>query len=828
MKLRNKTTILILPLVVIPVLILAWVAYTQISVTTKGIIIDKINSSSKQIKSQYDLNIQTALSNIGLFSNHNTIIQYAIAEDIDTRYSFLQIPLMKQFSRYNKSFPGYYEFRFILPNGQEDIRWTNDYISNKDENESKNLTFIKMSSHKDDVFYSTYKNPDTNKPSLWFSKRLTIRDESIDPISSKPKLRGYIVITSNIDFLTKQINDISIGKNSYFIITNKFGEILTSPDTLSEKPIGNSIYKQINLGGESWEKLKTASQQIEITLQNNNTYLVGAKKIDDDIYLVSVLPENEIHQGAKKITSAVIIITIFSIIISAALIIFVLRYILIKPITILNDAAKKVSVGKLEPIKNINSDDELGELTLSFNEMTYHIKESNEQIKFLAYHDNLTGLPNRLMFKEYLEPVLARAKRNNECFSILFLDLDDFKRVNDSLGHKAGDQLLQSVATRLSKSVREEDYVAIRGDENASNLVARLGGDEFIILLTNIHEPYIASKVAERILHEFKLPEVIEGQELHMSTSIGISIYPDDGNTADLLIKNADLAMYNAKEIGKNTYSNYSSSLNKKAKIRLDMENRLRKAVDNGDFILHYQPQINPTLNKITGVESLIRWNDPEHGLIPPLDFIPIAEENGLILKLTDWVIYEGCRQNKEWIDMGLPPITVSSNISGIDIARRDIKSVIKNALYENQLDPKYLEVELTESVMMSTDIDVVSILNDINELGVSIALDDFGTGYSSLNYLLRFPIQTLKIDRSFITDIEHDKTKSSITSSIIEMAHILDLKVVAEGVEKEEQLNILKQHNCDVIQGYYFSKPVENHIIVDMLNDEQKVKKSV
>lgn len=823
MKLYSKTTILTLPLIVIPVMILAWVAYSQIIDTTKKIIIDEIDSSSKQIKSNYYLNIKTAISNIGLFSNHSTIIQYAITEDIDIRYTLLQLPLMKQFSRFNKSFPGYHEFRFIYPDGQEDIRWTKDYITNKDEDESKNSTFIKMSEQNEAIFYTLYKNPDTKKPSLWFSKRVAIRNQSIDPISRKPKLRGYLVITSNIDFLTKQISEILIGKNGYFIIVNGLGQILTTPTTQPENPFGSSIYKKINLGVESWEKLKGASQLIKTTL-NNNHYLIGSKKIDSDIYLVSILPENEFNAGTQKITTAVIIITTFSIIISAILILFVLNYILIKPINILNNAAKKISIGKLEPIKNIESDDEIGELTQSFNEMTYYIKESNEQIKFLAYHDNLTGLPNRLMFKEYLEPVLARAKRNNEYFSILFLDLDDFKRVNDSLGHKAGDKLLQTVAMRLSKSVRHEDYITTRNSDSTSNVVARLGGDEFIILLADIHKPYIASKIAERILTELEIPEAIDGHEIHMSTSIGISIFPDDGNTADTLIKNADLAMYNAKELGKNTYCNYSSELNKKAKIRLSMENRLRKAVDNGDFVLHYQPQINPITNKISGVESLIRWNDPEHGLIPPIEFIPIAEDSGLVLKLTDWVLHESCRQNKEWQDMGLPPIIISSNISGIDIARRDLKKVINNALSANQLSPEYLEVELTESVMMSTDIDVVSILREINEIGVSIALDDFGTGYSSLNYLLRFPIQTLKIDRSFIIDIEHNRTKASITSSIIEMAHTLDLKVIAEGIEKEEQLKILKQHKCDVIQGFYYSKPVESQFIVEMLNNDSQL----
>jgi len=804
--------------------VLGWVSYTQLTHTTKKIIIDEMYDSAEQIKSQYNLNIKTAISNIDLFSNHSTVLQYALTNDADTRYSLMQLPLMKQFSRYNHSFPGYFEFRFIFPDGSEDTRWTKEYSLNKNENESSNENFIQMSSQENEIYYSFYKNSDTGLPSLWISKRIKIRDKSLESISIKAKLRGYFVISSNLDFLKKQLNSIKIGSMGYFIITNEHGELLAAPDDKTKNIFTQGEYIKINLKGTNWKNLKQSSQPIKISLENSQNYLVNSQIIDKNLYLVAVLPESELFSGSKNITSAVILITVLSIIISTSLIAFVLSFILIKPINILNKATTDISLGKLDSNIEIKSDDEIGELAKSFNEMALHIKESNDQIKFLAYHDNLTGLPNRLMFKEYLEPVLARAKRHNEIFAILFLDLDDFKRVNDSLGHKAGDKLLQTIAIKLTKSVRDEDFISHgeKNNDNASNIIARLGGDEFLILLTNLNQPYAASIVAERILIELKKPEVIENNELYISTSIGISIYPDDGDTSETLIKNADLAMYHAKDSGKNIFRNYSASLNETAKTRLNMENRLRKAVDNGDFILHYQPQVNPATNKLHGVEALIRWNDPEHGMIPPNDFIYLAEENGLILQITDWVMYESCRQNKAWQDAGLPNIVVSTNISGIDIARRDIYTLIQQVIDTTKLSPEYLEIELTESVMMSSDLDVVGLLRKISESGISIALDDFGTGYSSLNYLLRFPIQTLKIDRSFIIDIEHNKTKSSITSSIINMAHTLDLKVVAEGIEKEEQLNILKRYNCDIIQGYYFSKPVEHQVIESMLTNEK------
>ena len=827
MKLYSKTYLLILPLAIIPLLLLGWISYTQITTNNKKIILDEMNSSFKQIQSNYKLHIQTAKSNINLFSSHNTVSQYAVTDDPETRLSLMQIPLMDQFHKNNESFPGYYEFRFILPDGYEDTRWTNTRIKNITENENNNILFKNMDSFEDNIFYSIFKNDDISQPALWISKRIKIRDRTFDPITKKPKLRGYLVITSNLNFISKSISNLRIGKNGFFIIINDEGKLIVSPDSISDKNFNNKTYSKLDFGSENWEKIKKPSFQSKYIIKNNVKYIVNSEILDEKLFLVAILPDKEFQSGSQTIKTAVSIITLTSILLSTLLIMFVIKHLLISPINILNKATKEISLGQLDTNIDIKSNDEIGELANSFNEMTLNLKESNEQVKYLAYHDSLTGLPNRLMFKEYLEPILARAKRNDEIFAILFLDLDDFKRVNDSLGHKAGDILLQNIALKLTRCVRDEDFISHRDSNTdfASNIVARLGGDEFIILLSDIGRPYEASIVAERILLEFKKSETIENHELHVSSSIGISVYPNDGDTPDVLIKNADLAMYHAKESGKNIYRNFSESLNKSAKIRLSMENKLHKAIENGDFILHYQPQINLNTNKIYGIEALIRWNDPEQGMIPPNDFIYLAEENGLILEITEWVLYESCRQNKEWQDAGLPPITVSSNISGIDVSRRDLYSLVQKTLTTTKLNPEYLEIELTESVMMSSGTDVVGVLNKIHETGVSIALDDFGTGYSALNYLLRFPIQTLKIDRSFIIDIEHNNTKSSLTSSIINMAHTLDLKVIAEGIEKEEQLNILKNHKCDIIQGYYFSKPVESHVIEAMLTREKYAK---
>jgi diguanylate cyclase (GGDEF)-like protein len=564
-----------------------------------------------------------------------------------------------------------------------------------------------MIAEKNDTYYSVFKNPDNHSPALWVSKRISLRDRTIAPVLAKPKLRGYYVITSNMIFISDLLTKIKIGKNGFFILTNSEGEILSAPEFIGDKIITNRTFEKVNFGTVRWADIKKAHSTIQTVLGDNKNYIINAENIHKNIYLVAVLSEDEFISGSNAIKTAVAIITLTSL-----LIMFILRKILIHPINLLNKATTDIALGHLDANIDIKSNDEIGMLATSFNNMANNLKESSDQVKYLAYHDNLTGLPNRLMFKEYLEPILARAKRNKEIFAILFLDLDDFKRVNDSLGHKAGDKLLQNVSMKLSNCVRDEDFIS-RSNEKidySTNIVARLGGDEFIILLTDIDKPYSASIVAERILTEFKKPEFIENHELYISTSIGISIYPYDGDTSDTLIKNADLAMYDAKNEGKNIYKNFSTSLNDSAKRRLNMDTKLRKAVENGDFILHYQPQINLETNKINGVEALIRWNDQEEGMIPPNTFINIAEENGLIMQITEWVLFESCRQNMAWQDAGLPHINVSSNISGVDIARRDLNSLIKKSIDLTKINPKYVEIELTESVMMSTTYDVVGI----------------------------------------------------------------------------------------------------------------------
>ncbi|MBU9712276.1 EAL domain-containing protein [Evansella tamaricis] len=434
-------------------------------------------------------------------------------------------------------------------------------------------------------------------------------------------------------------------------------------------------------------------------------------------------------------------------------------------------------------------------------------KLAEEQIKHLAFHDGLTGLPNRQLFRDRLNLSMEQADRYHFKLGILLIDLDRFKVINDTLGHHAGDQLIQKVAEVLESTIRSSDTIARGGFENST--VARLGGDEFIVLLTHIQDVKEVQLVASRIIDKFKEPFLIENHEVFTSASIGISIYPDNGQNLDDLALCADVAMYKAKENGKNQMVVYTSEINSLSMERFKMENQLRKALERKEFVLHYQPQYDLETNQIIGIEALIRWNSPDRGMVSPVEFIPLAEETGLIVPLGRWVLEESCRQMKTWIDQGISPMIISINISARQIQQKQFVGDVKMILEQTELPPEYLCLEITESTAIK-DVEIsMNMLKELGELGIKIAIDDFGIGYSSLAMLKQLPITTIKIDRSFIRDMDEDKDDAAIVKAIIAMAHSLELTVTAEGVETEAQRQILLNENCNYVQGYYYKKPL-------------------
>lgn len=420
-----------------------------------------------------------------------------------------------------------------------------------------------------------------------------------------------------------------------------------------------------------------------------------------------------------------------------------------------------------------------------------------QQMTHSAQHDFLTGLPNRMLLNDRVSRAILHAPRHLKKVALLFLDLDGFKHINDSLGHPIGDKLLQSIGKRLVECVRSSDTVS------------RQGGDEFVVLLSEMEHPEDAAITARRMLHSVAEAHSINDRDLHITTSIGVSVFPDDGTDAETLIKNADTAMYQAKENGRQSYQFFKSGMNVRAVERQAIEESLRRALEHQEFALHYQPKINLKTGDITGAEALIRWTHPIRGMVAPSQFIPVAEDCGLILPIGIWVLREACKQAKAWMDEGLPLKTIAVNISGMQFRNDNFLHDVFTILAETGLDPRCLELELTESVLIKRADTAASVLQTLRAHGVQIAVDDFGTGYSSLSYLTKFPIDALKIDQSFVRQISTTAGDATIVTAIISMGQSLNLRVVAEGVETQDELSFLQSHNCEEAQGYYFSRPV-------------------
>jgi diguanylate cyclase (GGDEF)-like protein/PAS domain S-box-containing protein len=424
-------------------------------------------------------------------------------------------------------------------------------------------------------------------------------------------------------------------------------------------------------------------------------------------------------------------------------------------------------------------------------------KEAEERIARLAHHDILTGLQNRFSLEGRLEQALSIAKRDKTVVAVMFIDLDHFKNINDSLGHNVGDKLLIEVANRLKHSVRDSD------------IVARIGGDEFVIVLTGMQDSTDAAVIAETVSSQVCRTYAIENHTLKTSPSIGISIYPNDGSSVDELLRNADIAMYHAKEQGRNSYHFFTESMLVAAQDRLKIQAELRSALDEGQLVLYYQPQIDVAGQRVSAVEALVRWEHPERGMTPPAEFIAVAEENGFIHELGEWILDEACKQLASWRRQGVGNLRIAVNLSVKQLHSSELAHIVSRMLVKHGLQGNDLELEITETAAMADPAVALRQLDALRGLGVGLAIDDFGTGYSSLGYLKRLPIQTLKLDRTFVRDIEYDQNDLEISTATISLAHNLGLKVVAEGVETEGQLQFLVEHKCDFVQGYYFSKPL-------------------
>lgn len=457
-------------------------------------------------------------------------------------------------------------------------------------------------------------------------------------------------------------------------------------------------------------------------------------------------------------------------------------------------------------------------------------KKAENKIERLSHYDKVTGLPNRIFLRRKLSQTILKNREAGLISAILTLDLDHFKRLNDTLGHTNGDEVLREVATRLNHCITQfgrDRAIKLNIERISSTLLSvettlsHFGGDEFVVLMDGLSEIEDAAVLSRKINEEIARPLEINGNTLSITTSIGISAYPDDGDDVDSLLKQSGAALYHAKSEGRNCYKFYTAAMNARAFERLSLEVNLRKALEDKQFLLFYQPKVSVTTGKVMGMEALIRWRHPELGMVSPAEFIPVAEQTGLIIPLGEWIFTEACRQIKTIQAEGLPPLTVAVNLSGAQFNQEDLPYKLFKIVQETGIEAEQIELEITESLIMNNVEAAIKILHELQDLGFSIAIDDFGTGYSSLSYLKRFPISTLKIDQSFVRDIEHDHDDAAIVEAVIALAHSLRLKVVAEGVEDKNQLSILKNKNCDIIQGYYYSRPLAAEDFIEWVEQQ-------
>ena len=807
MRLQSKLLLMLIPLVCAALVAIGSAAFFQLRGNIERTQVSRMNTLLDQLAVHVQAKVRAAEANATLFASGYLLEKYALVEDEAERYRLLHRPLLRAFAGYQNAYPDYYELRFILPDGYEAAR---RIVGDGDTAESFDAThplLQKLASSGDAAASMFGVNPGNGELALYAGRAVRLRDSGVDPIVAKPELRGFLVITVRLDHLQQQVTQPLLGQEGHLFAADDTGRLLLGgpgPATAAE-PGGHrfSPADRHILASAVTERVTGRLDWLDTEI-----YLSG-RKLKPGLLLYGALPTSVIESATIPLRVTIVVTTILTIVLFSAVLFAALRHLVLQPLRRLQRVVDQIGHGHLEQVTQDRSSSEMAGLTQAFARMARNLAESNEQARFLADHDSLTGLPNRRLFQEYLDKALAYAKRRGDILVLLFLDVDEFKNVNDTLGHHAGDKLLQEFSERLLTALRSQDVVGYsRG--MPGEMVARLGGDEFTILLPSVREPADAATVAERILEQLREPFVINRQQFFVGASIGITLFPHDGNTVADLVKHADLAMYHAKRSGKNNYQFFAPEMNAAAVRRMHIERKLRQAIEQDAFQLHLQPVIDLSTGRVIGAEALIRWLDAETGqLVPPADFIPIAETSGLILPIGDWVLSEACRIAHRWRDGPMSELRISVNVSALQVESGQLSTRVRDTLNECGLEPCRLELELTETVIMASAKTVQTELQQLRELGVSVALDDFGVGYSSLNYLRHFSLDKLKIDRSFVRGCIDRDDQRSIVRAIIALAHALGHRVVAEGIEDDEERRFLLDEGCDLGQGFLFSRPL-------------------
>jgi diguanylate cyclase (GGDEF)-like protein len=798
MKLKLKLPLILIPLIVLPAFIEGGLMWWEVHNFSETKTFAQIETQLNQVEYITDAFVTAAQSNIHLFSEYQIVEKYFLAESEEERYSILYRPLQKTLTNIQHNYPDYYELRVILPSGLEDVRIVNNGLLNRTEDEGNSKLFQAISAAKDDVTVHFAINPDNGDWVCYLFKRIKLVNLALKDETFSPSPRGYLAITISLDSIYEQISRIVYGTDGGIFMTDENFQPIGAAEQLTWIAAAAQALRDLPRFNES------GFRQVQL---NGKTFHLQSRRVQEGLWIHAIISGYELSRVGRSLTKYSILGTSLTTLLCISLIFYVFKVQVFAPISMIREAFTRLTEDEDLVQVIIERDDEISDLGAEFNQMSRELKRSNDQIRNIAYSDNLTRLPNRYMFYKTLCRAIERAQIENNRLAVLFIDLDNFKQVNDTLGHSVGDKLLMEVSTRLKESLRLHDF-SYRGSVGPEEYnVSRLGGDEFTVLLINIESFSAVQKIAERLLATIKFPFILANREHYVTSSIGIAIFPDDGTTAETLTQNADMAMYQAKANGKSCYEFYSQGISQRAHERSILEQRLRVALTENNFELHYQPILNAKTLKVTGLEALLRWSDPEMGITSPDTFIPIAEEIGVIQEIGKWILAEACRQLQTWREAGLTELTLCLNVSGLQLESHEFIEQVQLNMKTYQLPPSSLLFELTESSLVESRMETLLSLEILQMLGIKIALDDFGTGYSSLSYLRTLPINVLKIDRSFIHDLK-EENNNVLLSSIITMAHALNLEVTAEGVEEREQFEFLRDQGCNSLQGCLFCRP--------------------
>ena len=839
MKLQARLLLGILPAVALGVFVMGWLFYTESRRDSEEELLRQISLVVQQAERRTDSFLDTAAANARLFAASTMVEQYVRVANEEERFELLQPSLLQLFASYRMAYPNYVEIQLLLPDGYEDTRFAKRGRPNLTEEESDSDFFKGLKNNSYTTYTRFLSDADDSGPVFKIGQPIWLDDLSEDPAHNEQYLYGYLVVTASASLLKEEVIRERIGETGYYFFMDAQGTIIAHPD---DDRVGTKAQQYTSLMAMDRHVSKAVDSaslsNAQPLLFEGHRSILSTTELYDNLILVSVLPEQELQAINQHIAFNIACATLATLLIKLGFFWLLLRHQVVSPIAALQRMAVAIGNGRLpvNPTYTSPRKDELGSLEMAFHEMNaklsnniVELKGSNARIHELAYQDSLTGLANRRQFLESLESGIDHARMNNESLAVFYLDLDEFKKVNDLLGHYAGDELLLIIAQRLKRCLSQDLCPSVFGDvadaqcsgqssalkltAAASNTsrccIARLGGDEFIVMLPNVRSDSQALTVGRQILDTLNSPIELYDQQFIVGGSIGISLYPEHALNAGGLVKCADIAMYAVKRNTKHQACLYDQSMQQRVTDRVLLESQLRLALERDELRLVYQPQLCIRSRKTIGFEALLRWQHPEMGFVSPVQFIPVAEQTGLIDPIGAWVINEACRQWRQWHEAGLEPGRVAVNVSPAQFSLQTVETVVLDALERNQVPVQALEIEITESCMMEAPVSVVDLLKGLRQRGVRVAMDDFGTGHSSLATLATLPIDTLKIDRGFVTDVHADFARSKIMTAVLMLATELGLETLAEGVEIEEELAFLEKGGCDVVQGYLMSRPL-------------------